>query len=51
MQLVEQGKIGLDDPVADYIPAFADMQVLKAEAESLDGRGACFTNPCASVTS
>ena len=34
MQLHEQGAFGLDDPVADYIPAFADMQVLKADAES-----------------
>ncbi|MGE0621752.1 MAG: serine hydrolase domain-containing protein [Pseudomonadales bacterium] len=36
MQLVEQGRIGLDDPVSDYIPAFADMQVLKADAASVD---------------
>lgn len=36
MQLQEQGAIGLDDPVADYIPAFADMQVLKADAQSID---------------
>jgi CubicO group peptidase (beta-lactamase class C family) len=28
MQLVEQGKIGLDQPVASIIPAFADLQVL-----------------------
>ncbi len=34
MQLHEQGAFGLDDPVADYIPAFADMQVLNADAES-----------------
>lgn len=34
MQLHEQGAFALDDPVADYIPAFADMQVLKADAQS-----------------
>jgi CubicO group peptidase (beta-lactamase class C family) len=27
MMLVEDGKLGLDDPVAKYIPAFADVQV------------------------
>ena len=27
MQLVEQGRIGLQDPVADYIPSFADMRL------------------------
>jgi len=27
MQLVEQGRLGLEDPVANYIPSFADMQV------------------------
>jgi CubicO group peptidase (beta-lactamase class C family) len=36
MQLHEQGKFDLDDPVSDYIPAFADMQVLKADAESIE---------------
>ena len=34
MQLHEQGRFGLDDPVSDYLPAFSDMQVLKADAES-----------------
>ena len=28
MQLVEAGKIGLDDPVSKYIPSFADLKVL-----------------------
>ena len=28
MQLVEQGKIALDDPVSKYIPEFSDMEVL-----------------------
>ncbi len=28
MQLYEQGKIGLDDPVSRFIPAFMDMKVL-----------------------
>ena len=27
MQLVEQGKIGLEDPVAKYLPEFAEMEV------------------------
>lgn len=27
MMLVEEGRIGLDDPVSDYIPSFAGMQV------------------------
>ncbi len=27
MQLVEQGRLGLDDPVSRYIPEFADVQV------------------------
>jgi CubicO group peptidase (beta-lactamase class C family) len=34
MQLYEQGRFKLDDPVADYIPAFADMQVLTPDATS-----------------
>jgi CubicO group peptidase (beta-lactamase class C family) len=28
MQLYEQGKLGIDDPVQNYIPAFKDAQVL-----------------------
>lgn len=28
MQLVEQGKIGLEDPVSRFIPEFSDMQVI-----------------------
>lgn len=31
LQLYEQGKIGLDDPVAKYIPEFAKMKVKTAE--------------------
>jgi CubicO group peptidase (beta-lactamase class C family) len=31
LQLYEHGLFQLDDPVADYIPAFADMQVLVGE--------------------
>jgi methyl acetate hydrolase len=33
MQLIEQGRFGLDDPVEKYLPAFARLQVL----ESFDG--------------
>ncbi len=36
MQLHEQGRFGLDDPISQYIPAFADMQVLRDDAVSVD---------------
>lgn len=36
MLLVEEGRIGLDDPVARYIPAFAHMRVLTHPDTSLD---------------
>ena len=29
MQLVEQGKVDLDQPIANYVPRFADVQVLE----------------------
>ena len=29
MQLIEQGKLNLDDPVGKYLPTYANMQVLK----------------------
>ena len=32
MMLFEEGRFGLDDPLADYLPAFADMQVLAPDA-------------------
>lgn len=35
MLLVEDGKLALDDPVAKYIPAFADMRVLTDPDRSL----------------
>ena len=28
MSLVESGKLGLDDPVSDYLPSFLDLQVI-----------------------
>lgn len=31
MTLVEDGLLGLDDPVSDYIPSFADLQVIDSE--------------------
>ena len=40
MMLVEDGKIGLDDPVSKYIPAFADQRVLTAPDATLDSRPA-----------
>lgn len=36
MMLVEEGKMGLDDALADYIPEFASPQVLIAGAMSID---------------
>ena len=35
MMLIEEGKIGLDDPVAKYIPAFASMRVATDPEASL----------------
>jgi CubicO group peptidase (beta-lactamase class C family) len=37
MMLVEEGKLSLDDPVAKYIPAFADMKV-GVEKKAEDGK-------------
>ncbi len=34
MQLVEQGRMQLDDPVSKYIPAFRDMKVLVTEGDT-----------------
>lgn len=36
MMLWEEGKFSLDDPLEKFIPAFADMQVLKADASSVE---------------
>ena len=36
MMLVEDGKIGLDDPLSKYFPGFANMRVLTAPETSLD---------------
>ena len=36
MILIEEGKIGLDDPVSKYIPAFRNMRVLTSPDASLD---------------
>ena len=33
MKLLEEGKIGLDDPVSEYIPAFADAYTLNENGE------------------
>ncbi len=40
MILIEEGRIGLDDPVSKYIPAFATMRVLTSPDTSLDSRPA-----------
>ena len=37
MILIEEGRIGLDDPLAKYLPAFARMRVLTSPATSLAG--------------
>jgi CubicO group peptidase (beta-lactamase class C family) len=36
MMLIEQGKLGLDQPIAELIPEFAQMKVLTDPAKSLD---------------
>ncbi|MGQ3230961.1 MAG: serine hydrolase, partial [Blastomonas fulva] len=36
MILVDQGKLKLDQPIADFIPEFANMKVLTDPAKSLD---------------
>ncbi len=36
MMLFEEGRIGLDDPLSDYLPGFAEPMVLKADAQSVD---------------
>ncbi|MBT8422738.1 MAG: beta-lactamase family protein, partial [Gammaproteobacteria bacterium] len=36
MQLVEQGRIGLMDPVANYLPEFTDLNVLRTDAASAE---------------
>ncbi len=35
LQLVEQGKIGLDDPIEKYIPAFQNQQVAVVEKDTI----------------
>ena len=35
MMLFEEGRFRLDDPLESYLPAFADMQVLKVDATSI----------------
>jgi methyl acetate hydrolase len=46
MQLIEQGRVGLDDPVEKYLPAFAHLQVF----ESIDpATGAYQLHPARSI--
>lgn len=40
MILIEEGKIGLDQPISDFIPAFKDMKVLVDPAKDLTARAA-----------
>lgn len=37
MRLIEQGALRLDDPVAQYIPAFADIRVATSPQQDADG--------------
>ena len=37
MILVEEGRLGLDDPVSDYLPEFAQRQVATSETPDADG--------------
>lgn len=46
MMLVEEGKLGLDDPVSKYIPAFAEMKV-GIETKAEDGKVALALEPLA----
>ena len=34
LQLVEKGKVGLDDPIEKYIPSFSNQKVAVIEADS-----------------
>lgn len=38
MQLIEQGRLGLDDPVSHYIPAFAGMRVFESGVRNARGQ-------------
>lgn len=40
MKLVEEGKLRLDEPISDFLPAFRSMHVLTSPAMSLDSRPA-----------
>lgn len=40
MILVEEGKLGLDQPIADFVPAFRNMKVLIDPAKGLESRPA-----------
>ncbi len=45
MMLVEEGLVGLDDPVEDHLPEFTELKVLKAGAGSVDEVEALATKP------
>jgi CubicO group peptidase (beta-lactamase class C family) len=37
MTLVEEGRLGLDDPVSDYLPEFGDLEVVESQTPNADG--------------
>ncbi|GLQ06128.1 serine hydrolase domain-containing protein [Sneathiella chinensis] len=45
MTLYEKGLFHLDDPIERFIPAFADMRVMRKNAVSLDDTEPCRTKP------
>lgn len=45
MTLYEKGLFHLDDPVEAFIPSFADMRVLRKNAQSIDDTEPCQTKP------
>lgn len=51
MQCVERGQIGLDDPVAKYLPAFADMKVQEKDGTLRDAKGPILVRHLMSMTS
>ncbi|MBL4905850.1 MAG: beta-lactamase family protein [Sneathiella sp.] len=45
MSLYEKGLFHLDDPIEEFIPAFKDMRVLRANAQSVEDTEPCTVKP------